>query len=57
MEAVEEGPSGRGAGPGEVCPACGTSLETTVEAETQTEPVKARLSRGSNSRRHRVSCM
>lgn len=34
MEVVEEGPSGMGAGPGEVCPACGTSLETTEEAET-----------------------
>lgn len=35
MEVAEEDPSERGAGPGEVCPACGTSLETTEEAKTQ----------------------
>lgn len=54
VEAVEEGPSGRGAGPGEVCPACGTFPGTTEEAETggvdseTTEAIKPRLCRGSD---------
>lgn len=45
---MEEGPSGSGAGPGEVCPACGTFPGTTEEAETRgvdsetTEAIKPR---------------